>query len=240
LPLIEQYPNYKFLETVFRLGHLDKLKKTFYDSKSVWNQRATKTFFADCGWYKYPYCCFVPGYEELNAPNVIGLLQSEIYNATVDIVKELWLALYKETDEEWMPFGAELNLVYPGRKIQPHTDNHFYSNYATRCHVVLETNSNVEFTFGNNESPTFNLGHSFIFNNKRRHEICNLGSTNRVHLVVDFLPKNIFPYTERVLAPFGPDNSCHIVNTIRSKDHPLHNKYVDYVDDTPIPKRKTI
>tara|TARA_B100002019_G_scaffold134916_1_gene116191 strand:- start:271 stop:987 length:717 start_codon:yes stop_codon:yes gene_type:complete len=238
LPLIEQYPNYKFLQTSFRHGRLDNLRKTFYQSEPVWNQRGSNTFFAECGWYKYPYCCFSPYYEELNIPDIIGLLQTEIYNASVDIVKEVWVALYRETNEQWMPFGAELNLVYPGAKILPHTDNHFYSNYATRCHVVLETNDDVKFIFANNDSPKFKLGDSFIFNNKRKHEIYNNGDSNRLHFVIDFLPVEIFPYTERILAPFGPDNSCHIVNNIRSKDHPLHDKYVEYIDDLPYPTRK--
>lgn len=237
MPLIEQYPNYKFLQTSFRQGHIENLTKTFYNSKPVWNKRGEKTYFSECGWYKYPYCCFAPQYADLNNSDVIGLLQTEIYNASVDVVKELWLALYSETGEQWMPFGAELNLVYPGAKISPHADNHFYSNYATRCHVVLETNNEIEFIFGNGESPKFKLGNSFIFNNKRKHEIYNKGSTNRLHLVVDFLPIDVFPYTERTLAPFGPDNSIHIINHIRSKDHPLHNKYVDYIDNIPFPKR---
>ena len=83
MPLIEQYPNYKFLQTSFRQGHIENLTKTFYNSKPVWNKRGEKTYFSECGWYKYPYCCFAPQYADLNNSDVIGLLQTEIYNAAV-------------------------------------------------------------------------------------------------------------------------------------------------------------
>jgi hypothetical protein len=239
LPLIEQYPNYQYLETVFRTGQLKNLTDTFYRSKSVWRERKSESFFAECGWYKFPYCSFVPYYSPINHHSIIGLMQSELHSSTNDIVKELWVSLHKATEhKDWIPFGAELNVVFPGASILPHTDNHFYSDYATRCHVVLETNNKVLFRFASeSKDPKFKVGDSFIFNNKRKQHIKNLGDTNRLHLVVDFLPKEVFQYTERSILPFGSQNALHILHGLPT-EHKLYDQYIDHIDGFPIPRKK--
>jgi hypothetical protein len=210
MPFVEDYSNWKPLESV---TDYELLRNYFYENPDIWQTRPEQGFFAKCGWYKFPYCCNVPWYRELNTPDIIGSKQATIYN----LARPLFDHLNRQLGSDYLFWGAELNSVPPKEVVKPHADKHFYSDYATRTHVVLSTNPNTFFVF-ETRKHSFKEGDAFIFNNKLRHSIENTGETERLHLVVDFVPKQIFPYIERTIAPFGGHfGTKHILDKVLSK-----------------------
>lgn len=222
MPLVEQYPNWVQLEPV---TDTQTLVDCFYNNSSAWQQRPMQSFFAECSWYKFPYCCAVPWYKNLNIKEIIGNSQTELYNNASRFFEHINTQL----GNDFVFWGAELNSVPPGAVIKPHTDRHFYSDYATRVHVVLDTNENVIFEFENIQHH-FKTGECFIFNNKLKHSIKNTGTTNRLHLVADFVPKNVFQYVERSISPFGGhEGNSHILSHLHASDE-LYKNYICKVD----------
>jgi hypothetical protein len=203
MPLVEQYPNWVMLDPVL---HYKPLADYFFADKDIWQSRPADSFFAECSWYKFPYCCHVPWYQNLNTPPTVGQSESEIYKLAAPIFNQA----NQQLGLGYVLWGAELNSVPPNCTIAPHNDKHFYSDYTTRIHAVLRTNSNVVFNFDSG-SYHFAEGQCFIFNNKLRHAIQNNGSNDRLHLVMDFVPLEIFKYAERSITPFGGHGARHIL-----------------------------
>lgn len=226
MPLVENFPNYVMLDSGLDVSGI---RSAFYNNQDCWQQRPKESFFADCGWYKFPYCGFVPWYHELSSPDIIGQGQAELFNACKDTVIEVSSQLEDCLKTQFVCWGTELNLVYPNGLVKRHFDRHFYSDYTTRVHVVVETNSQAKFIFQNNQK-VFENGDCFIFNNKLEHSIYNGGPAPRLHLVIDYVPVNIFLYVERSIAPFGGhEGTKHILSWL-SPTHPLHHKFVATVN----------
>lgn len=74
-----------------------------------------------------------------------------------------------------------------GEIITPHPDQGEYLMSVKRCHIPIITNDNVEFTVGGH---TMNLkqGECWEINNSKIHEVKNMGSNDRVHLLIDIIP----------------------------------------------------
>jgi hypothetical protein len=218
MPLVEQYPNWVSLQPTL---NCKELSTAFYSSKSIWRKRPDQSFFAQCAWYKFPYCCNVPWYVDLNRSDIIGEEQANLFK----IAKPIFDHVRSQLGEEYVLWGAELNSVPSGVVVQPHSDKHFYSDYTTRVHVVLATNPGVEFIFENG-THHFNEGECFIFNNKLKHSIKNTGVSSRLHLVMDFVPLTVFKYVERSIAPFGGhEGTKHILSFLNANN----NEYSNYI-----------
>lgn len=87
----------------------------------------------------------------------------------------------------WAVQAFEVNRITPGGWIKPHRDAHFYAATTQRVHLVLSTNPKAVL-IAEGESRHWPRGSCFIFNNLTLHEIQNLGTTDRTHLVVDLKP----------------------------------------------------
>lgn len=217
MPFVEDYGNWKQLEPA---TNYEPLRDYFYANPDIWQTRPEQGFFSKCGWYKFPYCCDVPWYRELNVAEVIGYKQAELYN----LARPLFEDLNQQLGSDFLFWGAELNSVPAGETVARHFDRHFYSDYATRTHIVLQTDRQVTFHFHGN-THHFAAGESFIFNNKLTHSITNTGKLPRLHLVVDFVPRTIFPYIERSIAPFGGHQGTkHILSHLLG--NPLHKEFI--------------
>jgi hypothetical protein len=72
----------------------------------------------------------------------------------------------------------------PGNKIPQHTDEGAYSDATDRIHFVLSTNPAVEFYSGG-EQQHMAAGEIWWFNNHMPHRVENMGTTPRIHLIVD-------------------------------------------------------
>jgi hypothetical protein len=227
MPLVEQYPNYLKFQSV---ADTDSLVDAFYKNSSVWGERPATSFFANCSWYKFPYCSHVPWYQDLNTQEIVGPARAEIYQSAVPVFNHMLEYL----GDDYIMWGAELNCVHPGLTVPTHQDKHFYSDYTTRLHAVLTTNTDVKFIF-ENSTHSFEAGDCFVFNNKMKHSIQNKGNTDRLHLVVDFVPKNVFKYVERSIAPFGGHEGTRHILCCLTADNPLYSEYIETVP-APYPK----
>jgi len=221
MPLVEQYPNWVYLNPI---TENTALADCFYANGSVWQQRPSQSFFAECAWYKFPYCSHAPWYQRLNTPEIIGQAQSNLYQLAEPIFEHVIGQLGKD----FIFWGAELNSVPPGASIKPHQDRHFYSDYTTRVHAVLKTNNKTIFEFETG-TKQFSINECFIFNNKLSHAIVNHGTTNRLHLVMDFVPYNIFEYVERSIHPFGGHEGTKHILSFLSKELPEYNSYIETI-----------
>jgi len=231
MPLVEQYSNWKSLEPI--TGY-QNLTDYFYSNTAVWQQRPESGFFAECKWYKFPYCCAVPWYEELNSASIIGSQQAIMYR----LAKPLFDHAGQQLGDNFLFWGAELNSVPPDVKVASHYDKHFYSDYTTRVHIVLKTNDQVDFIFENSQHH-FNEGECFVFNNKLVHSIENKGSDHRLHLVMDFVPREVFKYVERSIAPFGGHLGTKHILAYLNKSNPAYSNYIQHAGAIEIYPSKT-
>jgi aspartyl/asparaginyl beta-hydroxylase len=77
-----------------------------------------------------------------------------------------------------------LNLQ-PGAVIKEHTDNELsYEAAEARIHVPVMTNDGVEF-YLDNERVVMNEGECWYMNFNLKHRVVNMGTTDRIHLVMD-------------------------------------------------------
>lgn len=218
MPLVEQFSNWKSLEAA---PACLELATYFYSNSSAWHRRQTRSFFAECQFYKFPYCCAVPWYAELNTPAIIGERPAKLYEIAAPLIAHA----NKQLGNNFLFWGAELNSVPPGASVMKHFDRHFYADYATRVHIVLQTNDNVDFQF-ETLNHNFKEGECFLFNNKLLHAIQNNGQTDRLHLVMDFVPREIFKYIERSILPFGGHKEALHILSYLDKSNPVYSQYI--------------
>ncbi|MDH4048445.1 MAG: aspartyl/asparaginyl beta-hydroxylase domain-containing protein [Gammaproteobacteria bacterium] len=81
---------------------------------------------------------------------------------------------------------ASLVRLKAGCSIGEHQDNNFSLTHSHRLHLPIITNDEVLFAVG---SETINMceGELYEINNRRMHSVRNDGSTDRVHLILDFV-----------------------------------------------------
>ena len=91
-------------------------------------------------------------------------------------------------DEYGMGYFVRANLVglKPGGEITEHTDNNFSLVHSHRLHLPIITNEEVEFTVGD-ETINMKEGELYEINNRHLHSVKNAASTNRVHLIMDYV-----------------------------------------------------
>lgn len=77
-----------------------------------------------------------------------------------------------------------INRMAPGSQIFPHADTPVHAAYYSRYHVVLQSDPAVKFRCGD-ETPYFEAGSVFWFNNKLEHEVINDSKTDRIHMIID-------------------------------------------------------
>jgi len=75
----------------------------------------------------------------------------------------------------------------PGTKIQPHIDQSLMLVASHRIHIPLTSNAGVTFTI-DDQNCHFELGEVFELNNRVVHSVVNSGDSDRIHLIVDYLP----------------------------------------------------
>jgi quercetin dioxygenase-like cupin family protein len=76
-----------------------------------------------------------------------------------------------------------------GSKIPSHMDNGQYLSKIRRHHIPLITSGNVSFLVGS-ESINMKAGECWEINNNRPHSVYNKSETDRIHLIIDIMPKS--------------------------------------------------
>jgi len=77
-----------------------------------------------------------------------------------------------------------INRIAPGGSIFPHEDSPEHVSYYSRFHVVLQSAEGVKFRAGD-ETPYWETGSVFWFNNALEHEVVNDSPIDRIHMVID-------------------------------------------------------
>lgn len=86
--------------------------------------------------------------------------------------------------------GEIVNLT-PGRSLTPHIDVHWFHSVSKRIHVPVVSNSESFLTF---ENRPYHLqpGKVYEINNRITHSGFNSGSTDRVHVIIDLMSRDVF------------------------------------------------
>lgn len=78
-----------------------------------------------------------------------------------------------------------------GKKVNPHVDMGYYLTSIHRVHIPILTHADVDFSVG---GETINMleGIGYEINNSRIHAVDNRSPTDRIHLLIDIIPPEVF------------------------------------------------
>lgn len=82
--------------------------------------------------------------------------------------------------------------LMPRGKILPHRDTLESFHIGHRIHVPLLTNPGVRYTIAG-KPYAFEVGKAYEINNQRKHSVMNLGSSDRLSLIFDYIPPDRVP-----------------------------------------------
>lgn len=109
----------------------------------------------------------------------------ELYNIVLPIIGNLE-KLHNGTH------GRVFLAKLPAKKaITPHADWQEYLLVSRRNHIPVTTNANVHFTVGD-ETKVMGTGEVWEINNSKVHSVVNDGEDDRVHLIIDIIPNELF------------------------------------------------
>ena len=86
--------------------------------------------------------------------------------------------------------GELVNLL-PGASLTEHIDIYWFHKSSKRIHVPLITNSQCKLTF-EGRPYHLELGKVYEINNRILHSGYNNGETDRIHLILDMMPIDVF------------------------------------------------
>ena len=121
----------------------------------------------------------------------------DLYNLVLPIIGELE-ELHNGTH------GRVFLAKLPAKKsITAHADWQEYLLVSRRHHIPIITNANVHFTVGG-ETKAMRAGEVWEINNSKVHSVVNDGEDDRVHLIIDIIPNELFLESDnRNLLPNG-------------------------------------
>lgn len=100
------------------------------------------------------------------------------------------LEIFYDLEEEYdsVVVRAEIVKMFGNTSVRPHVDGGDMLNVTRRVHIPIITNSDVLFTVLDN---TINMqeGVCYEINNGMPHSVKNNSNFDRVHLIIDLLPK---------------------------------------------------
>jgi hypothetical protein len=102
------------------------------------------------------------------------------------------------TNESGKIMRALLVKLTAGKSIRPHVDSVGFSLVlCRRIHIPIQTNDDCFFTVGN-DKRNLKLGELWEINNdKKQHSVDNLGDTDRIHLIVDWIEDSLLEKYDR-------------------------------------------
>lgn len=121
----------------------------------------------------------------------VNKLDWPLYNTFKDSLNEIENNLNKLIGKGKIEYALLINLP-KNKKILPHTDSghdHFFK--TKRIHIPIKTNDKCDFTVGD-EIVQMKLGEVWeIDNANKTHSVNNNGDTDRIHLLIDYMLKNL-------------------------------------------------
>lgn len=109
--------------------------------------------------------------------------------STQDALKELQ-AIYKLLEDavDGKVIRAEFVNMNPKSRVRTHKDRSDLLYVGRRFHIPIKTNPDVIFVTGG-EAKHLEHGTAYELNNIKYHSVHNKSTENRVHLIIDILPK---------------------------------------------------
>jgi len=140
--------------------------------------------------HKDTECIYVRGPLTMSIYYVIWDTGSYDY-PSMDYLKPALLPLLKPILEKLQV--TEMGRVFvvnlkPCGHVTKHNDQGKYADTFSRFHLVLKSNKHCYQTCGD-EKQKFEVGDVWWFNHKKDHTAHNVGTTDRVHIIFDCVPK---------------------------------------------------
>jgi len=125
--------------------------------------------------------------------NHLNIIPTENYPIFKDEISKIEDVVRKSTNEEGKIMRALLVKLTSEKSIRPHVDIVGFSLVVCRrIHIPIQTNDDCFFTVGD-DRRNLKLGEVWEINNdKKRHSVDNLGKTDRIHLIVDWVEESLF------------------------------------------------
>lgn len=110
--------------------------------------------------------------------------------------EDVWQEIKKILDDlsyQYKGKPARVTLVNlpAGKLVTPHADEQIYTHVINRFHIPIITNDEVYFSV-NDQTVNMEIGECWEVNNAKIHGAYNLGSTDRVHLMIDIINNDLF------------------------------------------------
>jgi hypothetical protein len=130
--------------------------------------------------------------------NHLKIIPTKNYPLFKDEISKIESVIGENTKEEGKIMRALLVKLMSGKSIRPHIDTVGFSLViCRRIHIPIETNENCFFTVGN-DKRNLKIGELWEINNdKREHSVNNLGDTDRIHLIIDWVEQSLFEQYDR-------------------------------------------
>ena len=170
-------PNYcKYLGYVDSKKYIDFIKK--HVNFSCNNDYGREEFFSECKNF-----FLLDNFEPKNSESL-----EIFYNISEDI-KNVCTSYYGSGVIERIQFS----LVPAKAKIKKHYDYGLQFSLSHRIHLPIITNKNVNFHIYD-KIFNFKINQLVEINNKKEHYVENNSDTDRIHLIIDFIPLKFLPY----------------------------------------------
>jgi hypothetical protein len=117
----------------------------------------------------------------------------DIFKDKLERIIEILHQIYPDC----IPVKILLAKLLKNRMITPHIDEPPIVQKCHRVHIVMLTNENVLFKV-DNKLYRMKAGEIYEINNVRTHSVVNKGDTDRVHLIIDMLPRNYIKDTTTI------------------------------------------
>jgi aspartyl/asparaginyl beta-hydroxylase (cupin superfamily) len=125
--------------------------------------------------------------------NHLKIIPTEHYPLFKDEILKIEEQVKLNTGENGKIMRALLVKLTAGKSIRPHVDTVGFSLVVgRRIHIPIQTNDDCFFTVGG-DRRNLKLGEMWEINNdKKEHSVENLGETDRIHLIVDWIEESLF------------------------------------------------
>lgn len=128
----------------------------------------------------------------------LRIVPTENYPLFQNELSKLENLIKESTKENGKIMRALLVKLVSGGSIPPHVDTVGFSLVVCRrIHIPIQTNDDCYFTVGG-DKRNLKLGEVWEINNdKQLHSVDNLGKTDRIHLIVDWVEESLFQKYDR-------------------------------------------
>ena len=145
------------------------------------------------------------------------------------IYKIIEESIIRPLEEEVVGRAARILLIKLNAKsdVSTHTDGGDYLSTVRRYHIPLITNDEV-FYIVNEEKIHMKEGECWEINNFKPHSVVNGGLEDRIHLLIDIMPKCYFETLDSIMSNTENPIKIKIIEDFISNEDA--NKFIEYIN----------